>query len=133
QPRRGEAEVLDDLDVLPRGQLPDQDRRPDEQNGEEDEVVEDTVAHRLTEHRDRDASRGVHRPAPSDVVPTEFEEEPDPSDAAGRAPSPMSATRRTNTSSSVSRTGFSDTSVAPAAVSSRSSSSGRPSGGRSMT
>ena len=46
-------------------------------------------------------------------------------------PSPISATRRTKKSSSVSRSGFSDTSDAPVAVSSDSSRSGGTSSGRS--
>src|SRR5262249_18656366 len=108
--RRCEAEVLDDLHVLASGELADDDRRAHEEQREEDEVVEDLVADRLAEDSDSHDARGLHRP-----------------------PSPISATRRTNTSSSVSRTGLSETSVAPAATSSRSSSSGRPSAASSIT
>src|SRR5262249_39569816 len=141
QRRRRQAEVLDDLDVLPRRELTNQDRRADEQEGEEDEIVEDAVAHGLAEHGDGHAACGVHF-LPEGLCPSDSPTRPlarrfagslrsRASLAAARsdlAPSPTSATRRTNTSSSVSRTGVSDTSAAPAAVSSRSSSSGRPSG-----
>src|SRR5262249_34076929 len=106
---RREPQFLDDVAVWPRRQLADEDRGAEEEQREEHEVVEHLVADRLAEHGDRHDARRPHR-----------------------APSPMAATLRTNTSSSVSRTGFSDTSVAPADVSSRSSSSGRPSGGRSI-
>ena len=64
QRRRGQAEVLDDLDVLPRGQLADQDRRADQQHREEDEIVEHAVAHRLAEHRHGDAARRRSSAAP---------------------------------------------------------------------
>ena len=46
----GQAEVLDDLDVLPGGELPEQERRGDQQHREGDEVVEHLVAHRFPEH-----------------------------------------------------------------------------------
>ena len=63
---RGEAEILDDLDVLPGGELPQQKRDPDEQDGEQHQVVEHPVAHRLAEDVDRDREGRAH-PARSDT------------------------------------------------------------------
>ena len=49
----GKPEVLDDLHVLPGRELADQVRRAHQQDGEEHEVVEHLVAHRLAEHVER--------------------------------------------------------------------------------
>ena len=66
--RRREAEILDDLDVLPGRELADQVRRAHQEDREEDEVVEHLVAHRLAEDVDRDRSRWLSRRPPGAVV-----------------------------------------------------------------
>ncbi len=110
QPEGGngrQPQVLDDLDVLPRGELAHQIRRRHEQHGERHQVVEHLVADRLAEDADGHGGDGPGRAHPS---PRSFL---------------AAATWRTKKSSSVSRSGVSDTSCAPAAVSSPSSSLGR--------
>ena len=92
---RGEAEILDDLDVLTGRQLPEQVRRRDQQDREQHEVVRHAVADRLPEDADGDAANGAHAHLPRSC----------------RARRPTSATRCTKKSSSVSRIGLSDTSV----------------------
>src|SRR6185503_11083717 len=118
---RREAEVLDDLDVLPGGQLAEQIRAPDQQHREQHQVVEHLVAYRLAEDVERNRCRGLHRRA-----------------AAFGSSSPRSAdatagvvTCSTKKSSSVWRIGLSDTRCAPPAVSSPSRRSGGGSSGRS--
>src|SRR5690606_21231470 len=105
------AEVLDDLDVLPGGELPDHDRRADEQHREEDQVVEHPIAHGLAERVDRDDAYEPGHQATS----------------CGREPGSsrrLPSTNLTKTSSSVSRTGVSASTRAPAAVIRGSSGSG---------
>ena len=61
QPEGGDGrqpEVLDDLDVLPGGELAEQVRRRHQQHRERDQVVEHLVAHRLAEHADGDGGDG---------------------------------------------------------------------------
>ena len=60
-----EAEVLDDLDVLPRRELADQVRRAHQQDREQHQVVEHLVAHRFAEHVDGDRARWPSRRAPA--------------------------------------------------------------------
>ena len=62
---RGQAEVLDDLDVLPRRELAEQVRRADQQDREQHQVVEHLVADRFAEHVDRDPA---NRRAPASCV-----------------------------------------------------------------
>ena len=104
---RRQSEILDDLDVLPGGELPEQIRRGNQQDRKEDQVVEDAVPDRLAEHADGDAANRAHERPPG----------PDRAE-------PASATRRTKKSSSVSRIGLSDTGLAPIAARSASTFSG---------
>ena len=107
---RRQPEVLDDLDVLPCGELPEEERRRDQQDREEHQVVGHAIPDGLAEHAERyPASRAHWTSSPG---------------CCARAPSPVSATRRTKKSSSVSRKGFSETSDAPVAIRSASSRSG---------
>src|SRR5690606_38832047 len=63
---------LDDLDVLARRELPDEEGRADHEQREADQVVEHAVAHRVPEDRQRDPQQRprIHASAPSraDVV-----------------------------------------------------------------
>src|SRR6185295_9345480 len=117
--RRGEAEIFDDLDLLPGGQLAQKIRDADQHHGEQDQVVEHLVADRLAEHVDRDRGGRFHRRAPGFASPS----------PRSAAPAPGIVTCSTKKSSSVCRIGFSDTRCAPAAVSSPSSRSGGGSSG----
>ena len=63
-----EPEILDDLDVLPGGELADQERRRDQQHREEREVVRDPIAHRFLEDVDRDPANRPHRALPFAVT-----------------------------------------------------------------
>src|SRR5690606_17536026 len=110
--RRGrQTQILDDLDVLARGQLSNHDRRADEQHGKQHEVVEHAIAHRLAERVDRnDADEPCHCATSCERSPA----------ASRRLPS----TKRTKTSSSVSRTGVNASTRAPAAEIAGSSGSG---------
>ena len=62
---RRQPEILDDLDVLPGGQLPEQIRRRDQQDGKEHEVVGHAVPDRLAEHADGDAPNRAHETPPA--------------------------------------------------------------------
>jgi hypothetical protein len=65
----GQAEVLDDLDVLPCRELAQQIRRTDQQNREQHEVVEHFIADRFAEDVGRDG-RGRFHEGSARVVPS---------------------------------------------------------------
>ncbi len=109
-----QAEIFDDLHVLPGGELSNEIRRAHQQDRECDKVVEHLVAHRFAEDVDRDGRHGSHRV-----------------DSAGAAGG-RSATWRTKKSSSVSWIGLSETRCAPVAESSASNGSGDGSSGSSI-
>ncbi len=64
---RRQPEVLDDLHVLARRQLTEKERRRDEQDGKDHEVVGHAVPDRLAEHAHRDAPNRAHAKPPSDA------------------------------------------------------------------
>ena len=99
--RRRQAEVLDDLDVLPGRELAEQVRRADQQHREQHQVVEHLVADRLAEHVDGDG-RGAPSSTRSGLLVVE------PASAAATSGVVTCSTKK---SSSVSRIGFSETSV----------------------
>ena len=103
---RGQAEVLDDLQVLRGSEPAHEKRRGHQHHREEHHAVGDAVAHRLLEDGQGDGADGgdVH------------------SCAVSRAA--VAATCWTKYDSRVSRTGLSDSTCAPAADSSRSTASG---------
>src|SRR4030095_15477696 len=107
QRRCGQPEVLDDLDVLTRGQLREQDRCRDEHDGKEHEAVRDAVANRVSKHTEGNDSDSSH-----DVFFTTSRS----SDAA--------RTWSMKTSSSVVLRGFSDTTRTPLVARSAMSGSG---------
>src|SRR6185295_14825305 len=108
QRRGGEAEVLDDLHVLSRGQLREQKRRGHQQHRKEHEVVRHPVADRVFEDAACDGEDGCHDAVLSRTMPA----------------SSVARTCCTKKSSSVSRTGLRETRRAPVATSSASSCSG---------
>ena len=117
----GQPEVLDDLDVLPGSELADQIRRAHQQDREEHEVVEHLVADRLAEHVEGDQPTALISGASAAARPS----------PRSRASTSGAVTCRTKKSSSVSRIGLSETSVAPAAARSASTRSGAGSSGSS--
>src|SRR5258706_7026248 len=112
--RRGQPEILDDLDILARGELPDHVGRPDEHDREQHEVVEDLVADRFAKDVDGDGACGSHASSPRVDARTSG-----------------AVTCWTKKSSRVWRIGFSDTRCAPATVSSATRCSGAGSSARS--
>ena len=58
---RRQAQVLDDLDVLPRRDLPDQHGRRDQQQRERADRVQHAIAHALLEHVQGDDGDAAHR------------------------------------------------------------------------
>ena len=58
--RGGQTEILDDLQVLPRGELTNQIGRPNEEHGKKHQVVEHLGAYRVFEHMDGDQEDDVH-------------------------------------------------------------------------
>ena len=96
------------LTSWPGRQLPEKERRRDQQDGEDHEVVGHAVPDRLAEDAEGDAANRAHATPPA---------------IAGRA-DPAAATRLTKKSSSVSLIGWSETRLAPAAMRSASTRSG---------
>src|SRR5262249_26009323 len=100
--------ILHDLQVLPRRQLSKNVRDDDQQHGERDKAVHHFVAHRFAKAVDRNPAERLH--------------------PAGRA---LCSTVSTKMSSSVSRSGLSDTRRPPSATRSAKSCSGGVSSGSS--
>src|SRR5207247_10460262 len=105
--------VLADLPVLPRGHLADEIRRPDQQHREQDKVVEDLVPDRFAEDVHGHDRRRPHGCSLWGCFTSSL------------------LTCWTKKSSSVSRSGLSDTSRAPLAPSAATSRSGGGSSGTS--
>ncbi len=91
----GQPDVLDDLHVLPGGNLPDEDRRRDQDQREPRDREQDAIAHAFLE------------------------------DVPGHQPYARHDTCSTNTSSSVARVGDAETSAPPNSVSAAMNGSGR--------
>jgi len=68
QRHRGQAEILDDLHVLSRCQLPHQERARHQDHREGNNAVQHFVAHRIAEDMDRDEQRRSHQPTSRPLV-----------------------------------------------------------------
>src|SRR5262245_55580914 len=97
-----EAEVLDDLHVLARSELSKQVGRTNQQQCEQDEIVKNLVANRFTEDVDRNRDGGAH-------LGTAVSRSSGVSIPIRAALAWGDVTSRTNQSSSVTRSGLSDT------------------------